>query len=65
MKIKINELKLFGHHGVYDEEKNNGQDFYISVSIKIKVTPIDDDIKTTIDYSWVIEIIKEIFRPWC
>ena len=29
-KIKITDLKIFAHHGVYEEETRNGQDFYVN-----------------------------------
>ena len=33
MIIKINEIQLFGYHGLYEEEKENGQNFIISICI--------------------------------
>ena len=42
MKVKINRIKLFGYHGVYEQEKTNGQEFHISVEIKISSKYLDD-----------------------
>tara|TARA_B110001454_G_scaffold206294_1_gene216581 strand:- start:158 stop:511 length:354 start_codon:yes stop_codon:yes gene_type:complete len=63
MKIKINKLQLFGYHGVYDEEKNNGQDFEISASLKIDRPKIKDDrLEATIDYTQIIDKIVSVFN---
>jgi len=62
MKIKINKLKLFGYHGVYDEEKKDGQDFQISLTITLKSKPVDDDIRSAVDYSLIVEDVKETFE---
>ena len=34
-KYNINELKIFGYHGVYDDEKENGQFFLINVDFEV------------------------------
>lgn len=63
MKIKINRLRLFGYHGVYDDEKNNGQDFEISTSLKIDRPRIKDDkLDSTIDYTRIIDKIVSVFN---
>ena len=61
MKVKINRIKLFGYHGVYEEEKANGQEFHISVEMKIN-SKYSDDITSTVDYSVIIQNIKEVFN---
>lgn len=62
MKIKINKLKLFGYHGVYDEEKKNGQEFSISIIVTQGKKPENDNISNAIDYSLLINNVKEIFE---
>tara|TARA_B100000287_G_scaffold395538_1_gene410458 strand:+ start:1137 stop:1490 length:354 start_codon:yes stop_codon:yes gene_type:complete len=62
MEIKINELRLFGYHGVYDEEKKNGQEFVISTVVTVSSIPREDNISDAIDYSLIIEDIKEVFE---
>ena len=31
--IKIKSLKVFAHHGVFEEEKQKGQNFYINANL--------------------------------
>lgn len=62
MKIKINQLRLFGYHGVYDEEIKNGQEFVISAVVTVNSIPIEDNISDAIDYSLIVKNIKEVFE---
>jgi len=65
-KIKIKDLKLFGYHGVKQEEKTNGQNFLFNIGIDVakdsfeKDGSYQDNILNTVNYSEVIALIKEI-----
>jgi dihydroneopterin aldolase / 2-amino-4-hydroxy-6-hydroxymethyldihydropteridine diphosphokinase len=65
-KINIKDLKLFGYHGVKQEEKTNGQNFLFNISIDIgkdsfkKDGSYQDNIFDTVNYSGIIALIKEI-----
>lgn len=65
-RIKIKDLKLFGYHGVKQEEKISGQNFLFNLSIDIakdsfkKDGSYQDDILDTVNYSEIITLIKEI-----
>ena len=61
MRIKLNNIKLFGYHGIYDKEIDDGQEFMISVSVKIdKKKLLHDRISDTLDYSILVTKIKTI-----
>ncbi len=63
MKINLNNISLFGYHGVYDEEIENGQNFILNVSVKLKKRKAPtDSIQDSIDYVEIIEIIKLVFN---
>tara|TARA_A100001011_G_scaffold358199_1_gene403739 strand:+ start:73 stop:420 length:348 start_codon:yes stop_codon:yes gene_type:complete len=62
MIIKINEIQLFGYHGLYEEEKENGQNFIISLSIDINYIDKDDKIENTIDYTKILNEVRETFN---
>lgn len=65
-KIKIKDLKLFGYHGVKQEEKTSGQNFLFNISIDIakdsseKDGLYQDNILNTVNYSEIITLVKEI-----
>ena len=62
MIIKINEIQLFGYHGLYQEEKENGQNFILSISINIDYKDKNDKIENTVDYTKIIEQVEYIFN---
>ena len=58
----LNKLKLFGYHGLYDEETKNGQYFYIDIKFNIINSEIiNDNIKEVIDYSEIINDVEYVF----
>jgi dihydroneopterin aldolase / 2-amino-4-hydroxy-6-hydroxymethyldihydropteridine diphosphokinase len=65
-KIKIKDLKLFGYHGVKQEEKTIGQNFLFNISIDIAKDSFEkdglyqDNILNTVNYSEIITLVKEI-----
>lgn len=59
--IEINGLRLFARHGVYEQERINGNLFELSVHL---VYPFDramltDGIADTLDYTGVIDIVRK------
>lgn len=50
--IRIKDLKVFAHHGVFEEETVNGQDFYVCVDAYQNTLPAAtlDDLVLTTDY---------------
>lgn len=61
-KIEIRNIKLYGYHGVFPEEREKGQYFLIDVEIffSLKNAGISDELVESIDYSKVYNIIKNI-----
>ena len=65
-KYNINELKIFGYHGVYDDEKENGQFFLINVDFEVIYNnDINDNIINAIDYSAICDDIVFVFNKRC
>lgn len=62
-KIIIKGLKLFGYHGVNPDEKKNGQNFFLDITLHINLTNAcySDDIDDTVNYSTVIKHISAVF----
>jgi len=59
-KIILKDIKLYGYHGVYPEERQIGQHFYIDVEIfvDLKQAGETDEITNTVDYSRIYDIIR-------
>ena len=62
-KIRIEQIKVFAHHGVLEEEKKNGQDFFISIEMELnlKYAGVSDRLEKTVNYADVTLLAKEVF----
>lgn len=62
-KIKIENLHIFANHGVFDFEKEQGQNFYINAELYTDTYGAghDDDLDSTVSYADVCKLINECF----
>ena len=59
--IKIDGIKTFGKHGVYEFEKKEDQLFLIDLQINLNSDiAINDSINSTIDYEEYIEKVEHL-----
>ena len=58
--LKIENIKLWARVGVLDEERELGQLFSVDLFLwtDFEVCTADDDIKKTVDYSKLVDILK-------
>jgi len=63
-KITITGLRVFAHHGVFDFERQNGQDFYIDVTIWIDgdKAAFTDDLNNTAHYGDLAKGLVELTK---
>ena len=59
---EIRKLKLFGYHGVYETEKDNGQFFFINISFDSSNNIKNDNINSAVDYTAVCSTVKQTFN---
>lgn len=52
LKISIKGLRVFAHHGVFESERINGQDFFIDATVWIdgEAAAANDDLAQTVNY---------------
>ena len=60
--IKLNNIKLFGYHGIEEYEKKNGQLFEIDIDACIFYSSNDDSIYNSLDYKKLYSDIVYIFN---
>ena len=56
-EIRLRGLRAFAHHGVFDHERENGQEFIVDVDVRIPLGNLADDIDKTIHYGTLAEAI--------
>ena len=65
--LKIENIKLWARVGVLDEERKLGQLFSLDIFLwtDFDECTLNDDIKKTIDYSKLVEILKDQSKKIC
>lgn len=62
-KLLIKDIRLYGYHGVHEEETLNGQPFLIQAELGIEERRTrSEELETTVNYAQCYEIIKEEFN---
>ena len=62
--IQITGLEIFAYHGVLDEEKQNGQKFYINARLyySMKKAADTDDLRHALNYADCCAYITDVFK---
>ena len=61
-KLIIQDLELYGYHGVYDFEKQQGQPFLIQCQVcLIDMPDIRDQLEDTVSYVDCLDVIRQTF----
>ena len=61
-KIALSGMKFYGYHGCLNEEREQGQDFYVDVTLSLSLHSAgkSDELKNTVNYAAVSEIVKSV-----
>jgi dihydroneopterin aldolase len=58
--VHVHDLRVFGHHGVHEEERTTGQDFLFDVELDVGERGAGDDFTEAVDYVEVARLVREI-----
>lgn len=63
-QIRIEELEVYAHHGVYPEENEKGQHFYVNATLYTNTRPagMADDLRLFTNYGEVCQFITEFMQ---
>ena len=50
ISIRVQDLRLFGRHGVHTHEKEDGQEFVFDVSLEVGARGTSDRLDDAVDY---------------
>jgi dihydroneopterin aldolase len=56
--IKISGISGFGFHGVFEEERTNGQYFFVDIELYANLQNLEDKLENTINYATIAELVK-------
>jgi dihydroneopterin aldolase len=57
--IEIHGVEVFGRHGVNEDERRDGQQFLVDVTLEMP-EPAEDSIDATVDYRAVRDTVREL-----
>ena len=58
--VEIRDLRVFGRHGVHDEERVRGQDFLFDVELEVGERGTGDRLQEAVDYVEVARVVQEV-----
>ena len=59
MIVEVHGLEVFGRHGVNDDERSDGQRFFVDITLRIS-EPTEDAIEATVDYRRVRDVVRAV-----
>lgn len=63
-EITLTGLTVFGRHGVFDFEREQGQEFTVDVTLRLDLAPAaaSDDVRDTVHYGELAEALAAIIE---
>ncbi len=61
-ELTVQGIECWGHHGVFDHERRDGQTFRIDLTLGIDTAPAaaSDDLRDTIDYGSLVDEVAAV-----
>jgi 7,8-dihydroneopterin aldolase/epimerase/oxygenase len=58
-EIRLTGLRVTAHHGVFEHERRDGQDFFIDVTVRLPLAPAaqGDELAATVHYGELAEAV--------
>ncbi len=60
MTVEVRDLRVFGRHGVHEEERERGQDFLFDVELEVGERGTSDRLEDAVDYVAVARLVQEV-----
>jgi dihydroneopterin aldolase len=58
--VEVRDLRVFGRHGVHEEERARGQDFLFDVELEVGERGTSDRLEEAVDYVAVAAAVGEV-----
>ena len=58
--VEVRDLRVFGHHGVHEDERERGQDFLFDVELEVGERGTSDRLEDAVDYVEVARAVQEV-----
>jgi 7,8-dihydroneopterin aldolase/epimerase/oxygenase len=58
--VEVRDLRVFGRHGVHEEERERGQEFLFDVELDVGARGTTDRLEEAVDYVEVAQSVREV-----
>jgi dihydroneopterin aldolase len=58
--VEVRDLRVFGRHGVHQEERERGQDFVFDVELDVGERGTSDRLEEAVDYVEVARVVRDV-----
>ena len=58
--VEVRDLRVFGRHGVHEEERERGQDFVFDIELEVGERGTSDRLEDAVDYVEVARAVQEV-----
>ena len=58
--VEVRDLRVFGRHGVHEEEREHGQDFLFDVELEVGERGTSDRLGDAADYVELARTVREV-----
>ena len=60
-ELSVWGIRCYGHHGVFEHEKREGQTFVVDLTLGVDTAPASatDDLRDTVDYGSLVASVKQ------
>jgi dihydroneopterin aldolase len=58
--VEVRDLRVFGRHGVHEEERERGQDFLFDVELEVRERGTSDRLEDAVDYVEVAQTVRQV-----
>ncbi|HEY2311808.1 MAG TPA: dihydroneopterin aldolase [Gaiellaceae bacterium] len=58
--VEVHDLRVFGRHGVHEEERERGQEFVFDVELEVGERGTSDRLEDAVDYVAVARVAQEV-----
>ena len=60
MIVELEGLEVFGRHGVLEDERRDGRNFFYDISLEVSDAALSDRLEDAVDYREVAACVQEV-----
>ena len=60
MIVELEGLEIFGRHGVLEDERRDGRNFFYDISLEVSEAALSDRLEDAVDYRDVAACVQEV-----